>query len=593
MDVAALSHFKEDPMKHAAPRQRVRLIRLLMSVPLILATWGCLPPTGTMAQDFNGPQLGSPGMNRPGTGPYGGAPGGMYPPPQSAPEQIPRGGTPGNPQGAEPQRQTLPQPGLMPGGEARPPIAGIRIRGNNTVSENRVRAMIKSREGREFDPELIQSDVRRLASSGMFRDVQILTDTSEQGVFVTFEVQERPTIGYIKFLGNQSNRQSSLLKKSGLSVGAPMNKFQVEEARVKVEDYFRNRGHGLASVKVVEGLKPDDPGVVFMIHEGPLARVSSTSFVGNSIATDARLKTQIKTKPGIFWILWGKFERNQLEEDLESLTSYYRSLGYFQARVNRILDFDEEGKWVDVQFVIDEGPRYVVRNVSFIGQTRLTPEQLATQVKLESGQYFDQKKMNSDVATISDVYGSQGYIHADVQADLRFLEKPGELDLVYDIREGGQYRVGKINVVIDGDNPHTKHAVVMNRLSFQPGEIIDIRKIRDSERRLKYSQLFMNEPHRGISPTITVKPPELDEIEQYAEGRSGTMRGQSPTKPIYQATPPRFQPAYPSERPPEYHPPAPTYSPPASSPPAYAPPAYRSESPPEYHPTSTAAPWNN
>ncbi|MEX1040939.1 MAG: POTRA domain-containing protein [Pirellulaceae bacterium] len=567
-------------MKHAAPRQRVRKIRLLMSVPLILATWGCLLPVGISAQDFGGPQLGSPGMNRPGTGPYGGAPSGNYPPPQSAPEQIPPRSTPPG----EAPRQTLPQPGLMPAGATRPPIAGIRISGNNTVSENRVRSMIKSREGREFDPELIQSDVRRLASSGMFRDVQILTDTSEQGVFVTFQVQERPTIGYIKFLGNQSNRQSSLLKKSGLSVGAPMNKFQVEEARVKLEDYFRNRGHGLASVKVVEGLKPDDPGVVFMIHEGPLARVSSTTFVGNTIASEARLKTQIKTKPGIFWILWGKFDRSQLEQDLESITSYYRSLGYFQARVNRILDFDEEGKWVDVQFIVDEGPRYMVRNVSFVGQTRLTAEQLATQVKLESGQYFDQKKMNADVSTISDVYGSQGYIHADVDAQLRFLEKPGELDLVYDIAEGSQYRVGEIHVQIEGDNPHTKHAVVMNRLGFQPGEIIDIRKIRDSERRLKYSQLFMNEPHRGISPTITVKPPELEEMEQFAEGRSGTMRGQSPTPSAYQATPPRFQPAYPSQRPPEYQPPG--YS-------ADSPPAYRSESPPEYQPMSTPAPWNN
>src|SRR5690606_18732206 len=126
--------------------------------------------------------------------------------------------------------------------------------------------------------------------------------------------------------------------------------------------------------------------------------------------------------------------------------------------------------------------------------------------------------------------------------------------------------------------------VVMNRLSFQPGEIIDIRKIRDSERRLKYSQLFLNEPHRGISPTITVKPPELEEMEQFAEGRSGTMRGQSPAPSAYQATPPRFVPAYPSQRPPEYQPPA--YS-------ADSPPAYRSASPPEYHPTSTPAPWNN
>lgn len=437
---------------------------------------------------------------------------------------------------------TAPSP-ITPNVPTRPLITGIRLQGNAQTEETRIRSMIKSRVGREFDPEQIQSDVRRLAASGLFRDVQILTDKSAEGIYVTFQFEERPRIAYIKFLGNESVRDKTLLKKSEMKMEGTLNKYVIEEARLKLEDYYHTRGHGKATVQVVEGLNPEDKGVAFMIHEGPLARIGTTDFIGNSIASDARLKTQVKSKPGWFYVLNGELDKTQVEQDVDSLTAYYRSLGFFKAQINRIIKYSDSGKWAYVTFVIDEGPRYEVRNISFVGQTRFDSEQLFSQIKMERGEYFDQKKMTADVRAISDLYGSQGYIHADVQAEPRFLETPGTLDLVYDIREGDQYRVGNINIEISGDFPHTKHAVILNRMSLQPGDIIDITKIREDERRIKASQLFVNEPHRGITPSITVAPPELSDVEtQVAErGGSTTYRGQSPA--------PNYQPqAYPSQQ---------------------------------------------
>ncbi|MCC9607610.1 hypothetical protein LOC68_11875 [Blastopirellula sp. JC732] len=434
------------------------------------------------------------------------------------------------------------EPGAIP---TRPQIVDLRITGNNHTQEAKIRSMIRSRADREFDPEMIQSDVRKLAESGLFKDVKILTQQSAQGVVVTFQVFERPSIQYVKFIGNESATDKALLKKSGLEVGGALNRFVVEDARRRVEEYYRTRGHGMASVTIVEGLDADANGVAFMVHEGPLARVLSTSFVGNSISSDGRLKTQVKSKPGFLWYVRGKVDMDQVEADVEALTSYYRGLGYFQAQVNRIMEYTESGLWVNITFVVDEGMRYEVRNVAFVGQTKFNEEQLATQVKLTEGQFFDQKKMNSDLAALTDLYGAQGYIHADVQAEPRFLEEPGQIDLVYDIREGEQYRVGRIDVKIDGEYPHTQRDVVLNRLDLVPGDIIDIRKIRDSERRLVSSQLFVNEPHRGIKPTIQVKPPEVSDIaDKRGDASDPTYRGQSPeaaTPPAYYGQPVQYQ----------------------------------------------------
>lgn len=80
------------------------------------------------------------------------------------------------------------------------------------------------------------------------------------------------------------------------------------------------------------------------------------TFEGNTISSDGVLKTQ--SKPGYFYYLFGgKVDRNKIDADVQTLTAYYRDLGYFRARISRTLDYDEEGKWLALKFIIDEGPR--------------------------------------------------------------------------------------------------------------------------------------------------------------------------------------------------------------------------------------------
>ncbi len=60
---------------------------------------------------------------------------------------------------------------------------------------------------------------------------------------------------------------------------------------------------------------------------------------------------------------------------------------------------------------------------------------------------------------------------------------------------------------IKGENPHTQITTVLNRLSFQPGDIADMREIRDSERRLKASGLYLVDPTKGYPPKIALNKP--------------------------------------------------------------------------------------
>ncbi|MBM4000622.1 MAG: hypothetical protein FJ297_13985 [Planctomycetes bacterium] len=418
-------------------------------------------------------------------------------------------------------------PDYGPAGPA-PLVVDVVIRGNETVPESEIHTLLRTRKDRYFDPETVQADVRRLVTQAKLRDVRTYTQPVAGGVVVTFEVFEVPTIRYVKFLGNRGLSDRGLLKQAGLKVGEPLNRFGVEEGRRKVEDYYRSKGFSHAQVDVFEGDQADHRGVVYLISEGKIERFRETRFVGNTFVTEARLKTLIKSKPGIFWLIKGVGDRNQIDEDVDKLTAYYRSFGYFSARIGREIELDDSGKWLTLTFVIDEGPRYVVRSVSLAGNQKFTTDSLHEHLELTSGQYFDLQKMNRDVNALRDAYGGEGHIFADVSADPRFLEEPGQLDLVYNVVEGDVFRLGEIHVHIAGEYPHTRRNVILNRNSLVPGEIIDLRAVRDFERRLKASNLFEYNPATGDAPRVVIRPPDLKDIEGLASPPRATARGQSP-----------------------------------------------------------------
>ncbi len=427
-------------------------------------------------------------------------------------------------------------PGIMPlppvseprSAAARPSdlVVEVRIEGNETVEVSRLPKLI-TRAGQVFDPQSIEEDVRTLHRSRKFVDVHPKYVRVNDGVVVIFQVVERPTIRYVKYVGNNRYNGNTLRKTSEIDVGDAMDPYVIEEARRRIESYYHEKGYEAARVTTVEGSKPGDKGAVFLIDEGKSRKALWTSFVGNTIASDARLLTQVKTKPGILWVFGGNVDREKIDADIEALTAYYRSLGFFQAKVGREVTVVREGlrDWTHLTYVISEGPRYNVRNVSFVGNSKFKTEFLERELKLKGGEPFNQSKMDIDLNMVRDVYGGRGYVFADIRADPRFLEEPGQLDLVYNITEGQRYRVGQINVKIKGEHPHTQHAVIYNRLSLRPGDILDIRKLRNDERRIKASGLFAADAAKGEAPRISFSKPEPGDTRMAS--RPG-FRGQSP-----------------------------------------------------------------
>ena len=495
---------------------------------------GYPPVSGGYPQSSSGPNVPAQYAAPP---PSGLADRAGQPPTANQQLSIPRQGLPGYENAPAPPTNPNGGDGLASGSAGQGLVLGVEVVGNEFVPSSRIQQELRTRKDREFDQTVVQADVRRLLRTDLFYNVKTFTTPGPGGVVVRFQVFERPLVRDIQFVGNWHIMDKSLNKHVTIETGKPLNTFAVDDGRRRIEEFYRTKGFPKATVSILEGNKPGDANVIYVINEGHLERISQVNFVGNDpkVVSGRRLKTFIQSKPGIMWyFLRGKVDREKIDQDVERITAYYRSLGFFRARVGRELTYDQSNKWLDLTFVINEGPRYVIRDVMIAGNDKFTSDSLLGHLQLKPGEYFNLPKMNRDVNALTDIYGEHGHVYVDVQADPRFLEEPGQLDLIYQVDEGDPFSVGKIHVHIGGEYPHTRRSVVYNRMAgIYPGDIFNRKSFDQAKRRITQSQLFANNPAEGKEPKLVIQQPKISDIakreakEKQAK-QGSNYRGQSP-----------------------------------------------------------------
>jgi outer membrane protein insertion porin family len=394
------------------------------------------------------------------------------------------------------------------------PLADVVIEGNKSFKTEQILKQIKTRKGRVADPKQIKEDVRTLVAKRWFFDVETRIAQTKEGPVLVFRVRERPTIEKVTYVGNKKVKEKVLNELTGLKAGGGYDVGANREAVHKIEGAYREKGFNHVTVELEKGGSPADREVVFKITEGPKVQVTKISFSGNKYFSGPVLKTQVKTKTRILWYFGGKYDPASIAEDLNALRTYYHDLGFFDVQIHDKVGESEDKAQIHIEYVIDEGPRFKVRKIEFVGNHVLKDDQLADKMKVKANDFYAQRFVNVDKDKMVAQYGELGRIFASVDPKHVFYEERGYLDLVYEIKEDRPYRIGRIHVHINGEHPHTKESAVLTKLTFKPGELASMSKIEKSKQRLKNSQIFAGGmPGGGASggapPEIVLKPSDL------------------------------------------------------------------------------------
>ena len=116
------------------------------------------------------------------------------------------------------------------------------------------------------------------------------------------------------------------------------------------EFYHKTRLQPAPESRCWRATSPKTAAPIFLINEGTKQRVCGSIFVGNTIADDGRLRTQIKTSHPFLWLFKGEFDRKQLDEDRRPADRLLPRAGFLPAPASERPRLQREGELGDGHF---------------------------------------------------------------------------------------------------------------------------------------------------------------------------------------------------------------------------------------------------
>ena len=376
------------------------------------------------------------------------------------------------------------------------PVGEIKLLGLRTVKESRVRGRIRTKVGEAYDPAVVQSDARELLKIRQFQNVWPSKLATPDGkVTITFNVVEYSRLERVEFIGNKAISTDELQKLSPYP-GAGKDTNRISRAMANIRELYKDRGFYFVSVEIDQRELDANNILAFRIIEGPRVHIEDVEFAGNFSFTDDLLRRQIGTSERRLWFIPAKIPGNrayydgeQVRGDVTKLLRFYLRQGFREVRVTRKLNFTADRRRATVRFIIEEGPRFTIGSWRFEGNKRFTSEHLNDAIAewFATGNNFTQHRLTKATEAIVNAYGAVGYVTARILPQPIDPAEGAEMTIVFRITEGKPLRIGKINVQ---GNLRTEGRVARRTMDFYPEQLINMTKIRDMQKNIRYSRLF-------------------------------------------------------------------------------------------------------
>ncbi len=372
-------------------------------------------------------------------------------------------------------------------------VRKLSVVGAVAIPEDDLLRLSRLQRGEEYDHWKLQAsaaDMLALARRRGYRAARIVSTAEQDGerdVRVSFFVQEgEPTrVARVELRGETGLSAARLLGQLALGPGDVLDVEAVEAARDRLLAYLRRAGFLTARVEVprLRGERSASAEVVVLeVAAGP--RVS-LAVEGATRFRARRLLEEVDLEEGFGLAAF------QLRDQAERIAEFYRRHGHARVQVVPRLARDEARREARVTFLVEEGPRVEVAQVTFDGNHAFSdgelrayiddamleaiPQPLAAQpvdpgdldnlggghpptqparrtdrpqgfwFELRPETIFLREPYLAGLRAIADLYRSQGYLEAEVGPPLLSYDPvDGRLFVDVPVREGPQTRVESV-----------------------------------------------------------------------------------------------------------------------------------------------------
>lgn len=255
---------------------------------------------------------------------------------------------------------------------------------------------------------------------GLFSDVKIIaTKVEGKSIYLEIRLKEQPRLTKITLHGLKKSETKDVEEKINLKPGNQVTENVLNNTITIIKKHYVDKGFFKCKVDIVQKADTTVGNRVFLdinIDKGKRVKISDIEFLGNNTFTDERLRrTMKKTKQtSLNFFKPSKYVDAQYKEDKKSLIDFYNKNGYRDAKIVNAKLVDLNNKRIGLEVTLEEGIKYYIRDISWVGNTKHLSGALARVLGMNRGDVYDQAKINerlfSDDDAITSLYMDEGYL---------------------------------------------------------------------------------------------------------------------------------------------------------------------------------------
>lgn len=348
-------------------------------------------------------------------------------------------------------------------------IKDIVIEGNKRVSEETIKVYGDFKLNQDISENQVNQILNNLYETEFFENIEIEFKNN----ILKIVLKEYPIINQLILFGEPKKAYQKEIKKLIKSKEKkPFIKSFINNDIEIIKKLYSSLGYNFANVDVkMRQIDEESLDLVVNIDRGKKTKIASISFIGNQKVRSNRLKQVIASEEDKFWKFLSRntnFSNEILNLNERLIVNYYKSIGYYDIKVNSNVAKVNKENNVDLVYSIDEGKRYFLNKISTNVDSVLNKNlffPLEKIFKEYAGGYYSPfkiKKMLEEIDLIIDNNDLQ-FIEHSVQEKIR----NDSIDIVFNIYEGKKDLVEKINIT--GNNV-TNEDVIRGELIIDEGD---------------------------------------------------------------------------------------------------------------------------
>ena len=344
----------------------------------------------------------------------------------------------------------------------------------------------------------ITDAVKRYWKHGLFSDVSISADSIVgDNIYLKIHLAPRPRISTINYNGLKKTEREDMEKKLGLVKGGQITPNMIDRAKILAKKYFEDKGYKNAEVFIRQRDDVAAKNQVILdidVDKKEKLKVRTITIDGDNQLGDKKIKGSFLSK-GAFTktheagklaniLKSKKFTPERWAEDKKNLITKYNEYGFRDAMITKDSVWNVDPKHVDIYVKVDEGKKYYIRNIKWVGNTVYSTDYLSRLLDMKKGDVYNQtylnKRLSQDEDAVGNAYWNNGYLFYNLQ--------PTEVNIVGDsidlemrITEGQQAHINRVKI---NGNDRLYENVVRRELRTKPGDLFSKEALQRSAREL-------------------------------------------------------------------------------------------------------------